>query len=316
MSNEAAAKHIATPRAHHRCNGFTLIELLTVIALIGILLGLSLPAVQQARESARRIQCQSNLRQLMLAVQQYEGVHRCFPLATIPDILPTVDANGIRFHVQILPFVEQAETSQQISQTWRYPILLSYQERFGGPFPPGTQQFEIFRCPSSLLPRSARLIDPHFQSELPNEVVGYANSDFLPVGGLRGLTGMFPVAFGHSCPIRRPSDVTDGLSNCLAIGEHSYAGRKGVSFPIWMASYGFREASNYIDPLYSMNCVDSFSGAYWRTAQGDTCALSFHPGISQFALGDGSVRSVSEMLDPYIYERLGHISDGAAITEF
>src|SRR5262245_31726021 len=96
--------------------GFTLIELLVVIAIIAVLIALLLPAVQQAREAARRTQCKNNLHQIGLALHNYLDVHQVFPLASFLDVTPltnpTIDQNQINsawsWSVVIMPFLDQA----------------------------------------------------------------------------------------------------------------------------------------------------------------------------------------------------------------
>lgn len=90
-------------------DGFTLVELLVVIAIIGILVGLLLPAVQAAREAARRMSCQNNLKQMGLALHNYEGVFGKLPPAMFGSPMNgnTLDDDGFGWQVAILPFIEQ-----------------------------------------------------------------------------------------------------------------------------------------------------------------------------------------------------------------
>ena len=100
--------------SQNRC-AFTLVELLVVIAIIGILVGLLLPAVQAAREAARRMQCSNNLKQITLAMHNYESTHRCFPAGLVwAASSGPIDAVGTGF-IGLLPFLEQSNAAQLIN---------------------------------------------------------------------------------------------------------------------------------------------------------------------------------------------------------
>ena len=105
-----------TLRLQQRPRGFTLIELLVVIAIIGVLVGLLLPAVQQAREAARRSTCQNNFRQMALAVMQHESVNKSLPHGTLrfgSGISGKRGSNSLTWHYYILPFIEQLDLFQK-----------------------------------------------------------------------------------------------------------------------------------------------------------------------------------------------------------
>ena len=101
----------------HRRVGFTLVELLVVIAIIGILVGLLLPAVQAAREAARRMQCSNNLKQLGLSMHNYESTYQKFPMANVVNFRTATDlrGDGWTWHARILPFVEQTALYNQVN---------------------------------------------------------------------------------------------------------------------------------------------------------------------------------------------------------
>src|SRR5438105_8651960 len=100
---------------HRHRSAFTLVELLIVVAIIGVLVALLLPAAQAAREAARRMSCGNNLRQIGLALQNFESVSKCFPSSLRPTAVdPNGLFNGWSVHGQILPYLEQANLYQQI----------------------------------------------------------------------------------------------------------------------------------------------------------------------------------------------------------
>jgi prepilin-type N-terminal cleavage/methylation domain-containing protein len=109
-SAAAAARGAFLPR------GFTLVELLVVIAIIGVLVALLLPAVQSAREAARRTSCQNKIRQLALAVQNFESAKKHYPAAVLmPDIVNPTGNDGISFYIQILPYIEQSTVAARFN---------------------------------------------------------------------------------------------------------------------------------------------------------------------------------------------------------
>src|SRR5690606_10304365 len=138
--------------------GFTLIELLVVIAIIAILIALLLPAVQQAREAARRTQCKNNLKQLALAMHNYESTYGIFPVGCprqydagpLGPVFGTEGRNGMwSWGPMVMPFVEQATLPEQIQYSGLHtfqaasdPAILSLMQ----------QPLQVFRCPSDIGP--------------------------------------------------------------------------------------------------------------------------------------------------------------------
>ena len=298
------------PKSRKRADrGFTIVELLVVVSIIGLLLSLLAPAVQNARESARRISCRSNLRQMILAVHNYESAHRCLPLAVIPSGQFTWDIEGLRIHASLLPFLDQAPLYASLDVLDRRALLKYFFFTNHQIFPEGRTVLPVLRCPSSVL--SSHAIDlPEASYPIRDHVRGYAVTDYAPIGGSVCAFGMFPYLSNSFVPIQSSASVTDGLSNTLALGERSSPGPRGNKFPVWIAAYDFQYSGDLIDTLTPINCVESFSGIYWQNSDIGRCALSFHPGISQFAFGDGAVRAVSENIDSNLYRNLGNIADG------
>jgi prepilin-type N-terminal cleavage/methylation domain-containing protein/prepilin-type processing-associated H-X9-DG protein len=133
-----------------RCRAFTLVELLVVIAIIGVLVALLLPAVQAAREAARRAQCQNQLRQLGLAVHNYESAFRTLPPGVVVDLSTTSTANNGAWgvHGRILPFLEQVNLADKVdlSVAWDNQMAIS------------GVRINVFGCPSD--PNTYRVRDP------------------------------------------------------------------------------------------------------------------------------------------------------------
>jgi len=282
---------VNTDRFHARRSAFTLVELLVVIAIIGILVALLLPAVQAAREAARRLRCSNNLKQIGLAILNYENSHGSFP----PPKLIDPDHNLMTF---ILPYLEQENVQQKydFSADWD-----SAKNRDAREVP-----IAVFVCPST--PGSRRLGDKKYA------VSDYAACEHFPNtqdrrkliaagvisdrGDRRNWYNLFqPYWAGPSTP----AAVLDGLSSTFMLFED--AGR-----PLKYVEGGRRG-----DPNTSPK--EPISGAEWASAEAEfwihtvcnaaqmiNCnnnneIYSFHPGGAQFLYGDGSVRYHPETID-------------------
>ncbi|QDT53064.1 Type II secretion system protein G precursor [Caulifigura coniformis] len=331
--------------------GFTLIELLVVIAIIAILIALLLPAVQQAREAARRTQCKNNLKQMGLALHNYESTYKRLPMLIVADTCDiggvprfpggnsSYDDDGVNWTASILPYMDQSPVYNRLtlSPWWgKFGATELYAASVGNPASgaviPGCETpLEAFKCPSSILPRFVPA-----SWTIPGNVVagqtsttraiGWPTTDYKGAGGsARGDFGPMQknceVPGGHEF-----RDVTDGLSNTLLIGESSIVTSNnnpvvdGSSTGIqdWPTMYftcGDDEMSrtNGRTNAPINNGVSAMRMAYGIN---DDANGSFHTGGCQFVLGDGSVRFISENISIQTYSNLHDISDGVPIGEF
>lgn len=330
---------------------FTLVELLVVIAIIGILVGLLLPAVQSAREAARRMSCSNNMKQIGLAMHNYESAFRTMPPALFGADPrkgePTgEDDDGFGWLVALLPFVEQQNLYMEINPNGHYGVLGNQTIRdvfypgFPTPHPGGATIVSTYRCPSSaledrvpeefLIPgaqftpdiRSVGLATPQFPMS-----IGYATTDYKAAGG--SCWG----DFGMMHKIRERTnvkfkDVTDGLSNTILSVESSYVTSPGNrslrperapeffrDWPTWIGSFGSGQDETVRTNGRTNSPINAGTNPnLMHFATNDDCAFSFHAGGgAMFAFGDGSVHFISQNVDMTTYCHLHDRRDGATL---
>lgn len=284
---------------------FTLVELLVVIAIIGVLVGLLLPAVQSAREAARRMQCTNNLKQIGLALHNYHDTYKVFAPGWI---LPTAGDGRYAWgwSSSILDFIEQAplrEATQQgeinIHTAADNPTLLKFLQT---PIP-------AYRCPSDIAPETNNWLAINKQRMTTSNYVGTHNSDYWDKNGDLTQGGIFIENEGT-----RFRDIQDGTSNTAMVGERQWSfqdadGKMLVSG----AAHAFGNVPGHSDDwrwgyqvalgVYKMNLHGTDqSGKIYQgdvSMRGANGFSSSHPGGSQFCFADGSVRLITESIDSH-----------------
>jgi prepilin-type N-terminal cleavage/methylation domain-containing protein/prepilin-type processing-associated H-X9-DG protein len=328
-----------------RKQGFTLIELLVVIAIIAILIALLLPAVQQAREAARRSQCKNNLKQIGLALHNYHDVYNGFPPLRIRHSTATSASGNITFLARILPFIDQTP----LYNTINWSISNSSATTPDGNAAPHNANpggamralLPAYRCPTDPGSGGLSWTGPDGQKVTggaPDPAYGH-NNYVGNVGSLQGEGGALPRGIFGTASFVNVRDITDGTSNTAAIAETL------IGFPKTSSTNGAgtpelcptAKGSNTIDTtgtnqmgnswfysLWGYQC--GFSGAYVpNTTQYYACGLnsdrtmgarSLHTGGSQVTMADGSVRFVTENIDLSTWRNVTDKADGNLLGEF
>lgn len=291
----------ATPR-----KAFTLIELLVVIAIIAILVGLLLPAVQQAREAARRAQCKSNMRQVALALHTYQETHSTFPIGVLGTKGSSSAGHVLTtWQTLILPYVEQTSLYSE----YDFDVRFDHANNAGAVL----QELSVYMCPS--------------QSERAPVNNKFGTSHYAACAGTTpgADDGMlFPLSS------TRFRDVTDGVSNTLAAGEIAFefggwargainsgggsggggGGGGGQGFARGVLRW-WKAAPNCAQP--GMNppettCSDSVERQFQFSSP--------HVGGSHFALGDGSARFIGETIDVDVLRSLATRNGNETVSSF
>ncbi|MFO0895869.1 MAG: DUF1559 domain-containing protein [Pirellulales bacterium] len=314
--------------------GFTLVELLVVIAIIGVLIALLLPAVQSAREAARRTQCTNNLKQLGLALMLYQDQVKVLPMGAYNE-------QGAGWTCYILPFIEQQNLYSTLrfiesdEGQWAHPTdLITPAIRATRPNMRATETvIPGYRCPSAGVAEHVKYISSdnwNTLARVPGCYLGSASgkASNQNLSQMRNLDGMIFTSSGVKI-----GDATDGLSNTMLVGEtlpddtpsevrephqganadHWYIGSDdidiGDDFSEFLGSTGVR-MNIYLDKLRTGEIPSDGVNAM-QLSYG-----SAHPGGCHILLGDGSARFVSESINPITWSNLGNREDGQPLGEF
>ena len=218
-------EYLRRPGARSRIGGFTLVELLVVIAIIGVLVGLLLPAVQAAREAARRMQCSNNLKQIGLALHNYAGAHKVFPFGKGPSYPGAPVYARWSQHALILPFLEQ--TALYNSLDFRFPpetpgmggvvaFMPAYSNASGVNSVSSRTPVPGFFCPSDASPSDVWQAQNNYVGNQGGWLCDRSDQAASPsdVSPTETQTGVF-----YFLSKVRPADVVDGLSNTLFFSE-------------------------------------------------------------------------------------------------
>lgn len=302
-------------RTQHRIRGFTLIELLVVIAIIAVLIALLLPAVQQAREAARRSQCKNNLKQIGLALHNYHDTHNTFPpgwIGVVSGVQDPEGDSGFGWGSMILPNLDQSPLYAQFN--FSNPMDAAPNRANLG------RVLTVFQCPSDPKPDKFPLDDRN------GTPVDLASANYVGVFGTVELDGcenppgMFPVtaqgqcvsdgAFFHNSRIKM-RDFTDGTSSTLMVGERT----------------------TFTDPGTGDKFYGTWSGALPEVEEAPARIMghaehppnrklhpedfgSAHTGGAQFVLADGHVVFISENIDTRVFQSLSTRNGGEVVGEF
>ncbi len=308
-----------------RERAFTLVELLVVIAIIGVLVALLLPAVQMARESARRTQCSNHLKQLGLAAQNFTDARGWLPPTRVSNDGTDANQNWLTWAVLLLPYAEQQNYFTQWDLTKAYELHTAQVTR---------QSVPIYFCPSRRKPAAA------FSNDNPSGGL----SDFAACGGrgpndgvnVNGVVNQY--AHGamvcarwsmQTSPLRvaswqglvRLATISDGTSHSMLFGEKNVRRTTKWGTGEDRNVYGFTNANNVrrfagLDrkDLTSQYKLDAFTATEVIQAIDNRAFGSLHPGVVQFVFCDGSVHSLARNTPLVTLGQLAEIDDGDTIT--
>lgn len=290
-------------RAVQKRAAFTLIELLVVIAIIAILIALLLPAVQQAREAARRSQCKNNLKQIGLALHNYHDSHNTFPpgwIGVTGNTANVLGNSGFSWGTFILPYLDQAPLYGKID----FKLPMDHVDNR----PYLKQKLTVFQCPSEPQPDTFTIND-----------IELATASYVGVFGTTELHDCYDSSFTGQCRSNGAfyhnskvliRDFTDGTSNTLMVGERStFTESDGTKlYATWVGALPGEDESA---AKVLGHCEHGPNKKHHAEDFG-----SSHTGGAHFVMADGHVVFLSESMSERVFRSLGTRNGGEVVGEF
>lgn len=295
--------------------GFTLVELLVVIAIIGVLIGMLLPAVQQVREAARRTTCANNLRQISLAILNFESAHQEYPrgFEQLEGAATQSFNDDLVLHstfLRVAPYAEHGFIRDMViaaarSQNVQRVDLVDYD------IEPAIPAIKLTQCPSMKAPEKA------WNSH--NDIPARNRTDYLPCNGFFRLDAE-PITIAEGANFaKRLADIRDGTSNTICFGEslgEVASGIRQFCFPYTFQPGRFintatdpsdEEAEGPVEPPPFLN---PFTGKDGQRRYSFKQFSSSHSGVVMFAMCDGSTQAVAKSTSPQVLQAISSIDNG------
>jgi len=272
-----------------------LIELLVVIAIIAVLLALLLPAVQQAREAARRVQCTNNLKQLALALNNYEHFNGAYPMSMLD--VPEYVMNSFSYIVPLLPQLEQQ------------PLYNAFNFNLNQSMPQNTTiagvNLGMIQCPSD--PDAA--IPVSVDSFFGGTVYTTQHNSYTCSGGTWYIHALDPVRLAQQDGVflrfasSRLASITDGTSQTIGLGERAlgvFPAQDRWWYDWWTNGYFGDTIFTSLYPMFAIRRITDVSpDGLGNDPWGDDTS-SMHPGGANFAFMDGSVHFIKDTIDTWL----------------